>query len=718
MSKSVEHATDRSPATPPTTPSPKVDAGFGVIHEEVLVAVAPDKVGEVHAFEEEALEPNSFHQYTDEQDHDRYPHRAAAREETVEIKSNIVEGTGTPAATVAVAQAALARAEAVDVEPPADVVAAGAQVLKEAGVEVEDEVFYPDDDKVIETEQLARTYREQMATFAGRDMSAASASWNVSQCVSPQRYDPTIPYITGFSNGTEITDPIILHFEFNELFDDFRWLKGALYRNGPGIFDIEFYSGRIMQTMSFEHWFDGLPLVHRFEIDGWAGEVQYRSRFTGKGLEQLVRKHAERTQNGQLPNMGRLGFKRLAADSSAACANLAILPGFPFTSGPLSGEKETSTASLLATSDSVLQEIDPVTLLPKRAFTYADINPKFKGSVSCPVPCWDASRNVLVNYTMDYLPGGNARYTFFEIDPKDQFTPPGIMIASIHAPATHAHSFALTNRYIILIVYPFSSSWRAGIPSILAGTQPAPMELQFDTSGITSFHVIDRMRREEVAVFRTGPLFALTVLNAHDSNDGESIEIDINAYDSKEILSSWRLNSLRKPEMYPWPPATIRRYVLSKIPEAATVFKVGKKNLPQPSFTHRTDYTLEMSCINPRFAMKAHRFAWGLSITPAKRNLTNVVWDALVLADLTDKTKIEWREAGCYPGEPIMVPSPVKISEDEDAGVLLSVVLNSSTNTSFLLMLKASSMEEIGRANLPVHIPFGFHGAWTGELHG
>ena len=52
-------------------------------------------------------------------------------------------------------------------------------------------------------------------------------------------------------------------------------------------------------------------------------------------------------------------------------------------------------------------------------------------------------------------------------------------------------------------------------------------------------------------------------------------------------------------------------------------------------------------------------------------------------------------------------------AEDEDDGVLLSVVLDSRTERSFLLVLDARSLEELARAEVPHHIPFGFHGQFA-----
>jgi len=46
----------------------------------------------------------------------------------------------------------------------------------------------------------------------------------------------------------------------------------------------------------------------------------------------------------------------------------------------------------------------------------------------------------------------------------------------------------------------------------------------------------------------------------------------------------------------------------------------------------------------------------------------------------------------------------------EDDGVLLSVVLDAQAQRSFLLVLDAADLHELARAQVPHHIPFGFHG--------
>jgi len=88
--------------------------------------------------------------------------------------------------------------------------------------------------------------------------------------------------------------------------------------------------------------------------------------------------------------------------------------------------------------------------------------------------------------------------------------------------------------------------------------------------------------------------------------------------------------------------------------------------------------------------------------------------DRITKADIEGGASTVWSERGTYPGEPVFVRTPG--TEREDAGVLLSVVLDPGAGTTFLLVLHATDLSEIARARVPHHIPFGFHGSYYPEL--
>lgn len=92
---------------------------------------------------------------------------------------------------------------------------------------------------------------------------------------------------------------------------------------------------------------------------------------------------------------------------------------------------------------------------------------------------------------------------------------------------------------------------------------------------------------------------------------------------------------------------------------------------------------------------------------------TTGFYNQLTKFDVATGSVKKWHEADCYPGEPVFVAAPEAIAED--AGAVLSVVFDSRSRTSFLLILDGQSFEEIARASLPQHIPFSFHGQFFGE---
>jgi beta,beta-carotene 9',10'-dioxygenase len=101
---------------------------------------------------------------------------------------------------------------------------------------------------------------------------------------------------------------------------------------------------------------------------------------------------------------------------------------------------------------------------------------------------------------------------------------------------------------------------------------------------------------------------------------------------------------------------------------------------------------------------RTYRYAWGVGSDGA--------WlDRIVKADVVERSSTTWSEDGCYPGEPVFVATPD--AEDEDDGVLLSVVLDGRKGNSLLLVLDAASLDELARAAVPHHIPFGFHGQFA-----
>ena len=71
-----------------------------------------------------------------------------------------------------------------------------------------------------------------------------------------------------------------------------------------------------------------------------------------------------------------------------------------------------------------------------------------------------------------------------------------------------------------------------------------------------------------------------------------------------------------------------------------------------------------------------------------------------------------WHEEGCYPGEPVFVAEPDARGRGRGRPAL-SRASTAARGNSFLLVLDAASLDEVARAEVPHHIPFGFHGQFA-----
>jgi torulene dioxygenase len=116
----------------------------------------------------------------------------------------------------------------------------------------------------------------------------------------------------------------------------------------------------------------------------------------------------------------------------------------------------------------------------------------------------------------------------------------------------------------------------------------------------------------------------------------------------------------------------------------------------------------DLPTMNPRFRMRESRYVYSV----LNRGLSTF-FDGLSKVDMKTGEVRYWdNPKGHTPGEAIFVPNPE--GEEEDDGVLLSVVLDGFRKTSYLVCLDARTMAELGRADVQCVVGFGFHGAHVG----
>ena len=118
------------------------------------------------------------------------------------------------------------------------------------------------------------------------------------------------------------------------------------------------------------------------------------------------------------------------------------------------------------------------------------------------------------------------------------------------------------------------------------------------------------------------------------------------------------------------------------------------------------DQSIEYPHINYQsFNTKQYRYVYA-----TRFGTQHEIANSLVKIDTDDGSSVVWEQDNCYPTEPVFVAQPN--AKKEDDGILLSVVLDARNQTSFLLMLNASTLQEIGRAIVPQTLPFTLHGRY------
>ncbi|HEV7460078.1 MAG TPA: carotenoid oxygenase family protein [Solirubrobacteraceae bacterium] len=439
------------------------------------------------------------------------------------------------------------------------------------------------------------------------------------------------------------------------------WLRGSLIRTGPARFEA---NGR-----SLNHWFDGQAMLHRFSFGD--GRVAYANRELATRADAAVRD-------------GRIAFREFATDP---CRSIFRRMVTMFSSGATDNANVNLTKvgeRFVAMTETPLPvEFDPDTL---RAMGVAD-SERSDGEITTAHPHVDAGRRELVNYAVKLGPSSTYRVSGRSLDGDGRRT---IARLATRRPA-YMHSFGLTERFVVLAEFPF----RVNPLRLALGNRPFIENYRWEPEHGTRIWVIDRGDGAIQGPFETDALFAFHHVNAFERDD--EIVVDLCAYDDPEIVRAFYLDRLRAADPHPpmpWP----ERWRI----DMATK-RVRRERL--------ADHAIELPRIDyGRRNGRPYRFAYGASAVAESPFL-----DRLVKIDVEDGSTALWREDGTYPGEPVFVARPDGAGEDD--GVALSVVLDPERGRSFLLVLDAASFAERARAEVPHHIPFGFHGQYFGSVN-
>jgi len=433
------------------------------------------------------------------------------------------------------------------------------------------------------------------------------------------------------------------------------WLSGALVRNGPGRFEV----GGERVT----HWFDGLAMLRRYEVDD--GEVRYTNRFLRTdayaGAERGATAGEFATTDGTLRQVWRW-LRALGPPEATDNANVHVA--------------RFGDDHVALTEAPRRVAFDPATLATRGEFAWTDDVTEHLATAHVAVA---PGGEETVGYATQF--GRPHQFHLYHVD---HATGARERFATVEAEGPgYVHDCSATDRYAVLVEPPL----RVSILRALAPWGDGMLDaLQYDETAGARFLVVDRDTGDVVVDRRTDPFFVFHHVNAYE--DGDDVVLDLVAFEDDGIVDALTFESLSAGAFAAAPDGRLVRYRLPL--DGGDVER-----------SRRYDGGLELPTVPRGVRGRPYRYAYAQATDREGAN-------GLLKVDLEREIAREWWERGVYVEEPRMVQRPGADAADD--GVVLAPALDTRAERSLLLAFDAETLTERARAPLPQALPFGFHG--------
>jgi len=436
-----------------------------------------------------------------------------------------------------------------------------------------------------------------------------------------------------------------------------KWLSGTLIRNGP----VKVYN----ETVG--HFFDEPGMLHAFAFDN--GIVRYTNKFLRSNVYDLIF------------NEGAVNYGDFAKNADSSLFN-KFLSYFRKKTNSDIQNANVNVAKLDNTYVALTEKPLPVkfdlkTLETLGVFDYQDQLPK-KDYWESAHPHYDYVNRQTINYFIFF--GWNSCYTIYSIE--DNSSERKIIARIPVSNPSYMHSFSVTENYIILTEFPF----RVKPLDLLFKRKSFIHNFNWQQEEGTNFIVISRFNGSVIGNYKTNSFFSFHHANAFEQD--ACIYVDMVVYDNADILTNKTFYQQKDKKQVSTSIHPLKRFIVD----------LNKKNITE-------EILLEKSCEFPRINElldgKIYRYAYVAGSSSSRTS------SALYKVDTDKKEFLYWKEENCIVGEPIFVAKPEM--QDEDDGVILTIILNELDYGSFLLILDAKTFQEIGRAITPNMLQKGLH---------
>ncbi|XP_045533325.1 carotenoid isomerooxygenase-like [Pieris brassicae] len=460
------------------------------------------------------------------------------------------------------------------------------------------------------------------------------------------------------------------------------WIRGSLLRNGPGLLKVGKYE--------YQHIFDGSALLHRFAI--FDGQVTYQCKFlisnTYKKNKIANRIVVTEFATRAVPDPCQTIFDKFSSVFNPAnhMTDNAVISIYPF------GDEVYALTEV-----PLLYRIDPVTLetMDRRNLIDSVV-------ITHTAHPHIANNGDVYNVGMHVVKG---RIKILIV--KFPFKEKGDMFESAQIVGTvtprwyihpcYMHSFGMSENYFVLIEQPLALSISKYLKCQINGdayVSALNWYSEYETHIVTVSRIDGTTKR-----YRTATIFILHVINCFE-RDGELL-LDMCTYQDAKIIDAMFVDAIKAShsnlDYAKWCSTRPRRFHIPL-------------NSPEMTLVHSeviSDIGVEMPRINYELHNgRPYNYFYGILSDVSREDA-----GAVVKVNVSTGKVLRWKERYSYPSEPVFIPRPGAV--DEDDGVILSAVLwSNDENAVDLLVLDARTFKELGRARFrtPTPAPKCLHG--------